>query len=216
MVGLVDENSCGSGKLADEGFQVLARGEAARGIVGIANVDKAGGGVCLREEGGEIMRKSLGEGDFGDLSSHSFCASAYGLEGWHGGDEFFAWREKRGGTNAEDFARAAAEDELFGLNRMRLRDSGAQRVDGRVRITIRELQGILHGRDHFLRRAVGIFVAAENDRATGFAGAHSGDEFAEGQIGHGGKASGYGGASGDVTNKISSGYRHRFLPDAVP
>ena len=52
MVRLVDEDGCGRGKLADESFQIFTRRKAGRRVVGIANVDEAGGGVGLREGGG--------------------------------------------------------------------------------------------------------------------------------------------------------------------
>jgi hypothetical protein len=162
------------------------------------------------------MRVGSGEWDFGDFGAESFCATANGLEGWQRRNEFFAWCEKGRGTKAEDFAGATAEDELFGLYGVGFRHSSVQGTDGGVRVAIGKLQGGPHRGDDFLRGAVGIFVAAENDRATGFADAGRGDEFAEGEIGHGRQAGGCGYASGDVTNKTSSRYRHRSLYATFP
>ena len=78
---------------------------------------------------------------------------------------------KRGCGDAENFSRTAAEHQLVGLDGMRFGDSLVEGSHGRVGIAIRKMQCVLHGGDNFLRGAVGIFVAAENDRAAGRAGA---------------------------------------------
>jgi len=150
------------------------------------------------------MREGFGERDFGDFGAKRFCEATQGLECWQRRDEFSAWCEKGGGTDAQNFAGATAEDELFGLYGVGLRDSSVQVADGGVWVAIGKLQGILHRGDDPLRGAVGIFVAAKNDRAARFAGAGRGDEFTEGEICGGRNGRSCGGASGNATNKISS------------
>jgi hypothetical protein len=77
--------------------------------------------------------------------------------------EGLAGAKKRGGGDAENFSGTTAEDQLLGLDGMRLGNSVVEGVYRQVWIAIRKVQSVLHGGDYFLRRALVVFVAAQND-----------------------------------------------------
>ena len=64
----------------------------------------------------------------------------------------------------------------------RLGNSFVKRIDRRVGIAIRETERVLHGGNYFLRRAIRIFIAAEDDRPTGLTRAGPGHKFTENKL----------------------------------
>jgi len=152
-----------------------------------------------------------GERNFDNFGAQNFREAADGLERRKSGDEFFAGADESGSAGVEDFTGTTAEHHLAGLDGMRLSDSFVKSLIGSVGIAIDELQGVLHRGDDLLRRAVGVFVAAEDDGAEWLAGAGGRDEFAEGEIGDG-RESGCGdGSRGGVAEKISARDGHGVL-----
>src|ERR1700676_1948796 len=129
MIGLVEQDDRCGGKLTDEFFEILARCQAACGIVWVANVDQPGRGVGARENSFQIMGVTFCERNFSDFSAQSFCTAADGFEGRQTRNEFFAGAKKSGSGDAQDFSRAAAEHQLFRLDGMRGRDSVMKGAD---------------------------------------------------------------------------------------
>ena len=152
-----------------------------------------------------------GERNFNDFRAESFGVAANGFERRKSGDEFFAGADERSSASVEDFTGTTTEDHFAGLDGMRLRDSFVKGFIGGVGIAIDELQGVLHRGDDLLRRAVGVFVAAEDDGAEKLAGAGGRDEFAEGDIGDGRESGGGNGSSSGVAKKISACDGHGVL-----
>src|SRR5580704_6276266 len=94
---------------------------------------------------------------------------------------------------------------------MRLGNSVVKGADRGVWVAIRKLQGVQHGGDYLLRRAIRVFVAAQDDRAAGFACACPRHEFAEGKIGERRKTRSDSRACGKIAEEVSSCSRHRYL-----
>ena len=102
----------------------------------------------------------LREGNFGDFRAHKLGELSDGFECGQRRDEFFAGAEKGGGRSAQDLPGAAAEHQLIGFDGMRFGNSFVQGPRCGIGGAIRKLQGVLHGSDYFLRRPIGIFIAA--------------------------------------------------------
>src|SRR5690242_13075388 len=211
MVSLVNENCNGGRELSKEGLQVLALRKTGRGIVRIANVDQAGGSVGAREHGFQVVRIIMGERYFDDLGPQSFCAATDGFKCGQRSDELFAGTEKSGRADTEDLAGTAAEHELLGLDGMRSRDSIVKRLHSRIGVAIRKSHGVFHRGNYFLRWAVRVFIAAQNNRLGVFGGARWWHRLGEGEAGEGRQAGADGRAGGNIANEVSTGDLHGFL-----
>ena len=81
MVSLVNENRSGGGKLANEFFEALARGQAASRIVWVAYVEQTRGGASFCEHGRQIVGVIFGERYFDDFRAQGFGTTSDGFEG---------------------------------------------------------------------------------------------------------------------------------------
>src|SRR5580704_6196978 len=83
---------------------------------------------------------------------------------------------------------------------MRLGDSFMKGIYCWVGVAIGVGQGVLHRRHYFLRRAIGVLIAAQNNRTAGFAGR---------KVREWGETRGDSRTGGQTAKEVSSCYGHR-------
>src|SRR5271154_3094702 len=91
----------------------------------------------------------------------------HGFESGGGGDYVAGGIEEGVVGSAEDFRGAAAEDDVFGLQVVFLREGGDYFAIGCVGVTVGDGAAVGEGCAGLGRRAVGIFVEVEADGAQG-------------------------------------------------
>src|SRR5271169_7210522 len=114
-VGFVHDDQRGGRHGLHEGGEFIAGDDGAGGIVGVADVGDAGFGGAGRGHFREIVAMVGGERDQHGVGMQDAGVVQHGFESGGGGYDVARGVEKGVVGGAENFSRAAAEDDVFGL-----------------------------------------------------------------------------------------------------
>ena len=188
MVGLVNHYVGALRQLLQERFEILPPRQRAGGVVGIADVHQARGGVDRRQHALQIVGVLIGQGhrDHGGVAL--LGEAAEDVERRQRRDDLRARTEKGVGGHSQRLGQSAPEHDAVRRDAVQAGESALQRVRLVLRVALcRSRDGFLEHANHAWRRTVAVLVAIQPEHAAG--AAHRRNNRLEGSFSEGGSGS---------------------------